>query len=118
MATEITNAGYQSIRDFIQGAWTYIELRDEVGTEILRLGVGDSRVSWTHVGDAQTLELQIVIKGDDSEVTLPQTFASSAIYAEGTAGEELAVESFSNFTMESIGDELTVIHQIEVPQLP
>lgn len=119
MATEITTAGYQSIRDFIQANWKYIELRDGVGSPIIRIGIGDARVTWTHLANAQTLKLQIVVKGSDSELSalLPKTFASSAIYAVSTAGTTFAVESFSNFTMEASGDELTVIHQLEIPQV-
>lgn len=117
MATEITNAGYKTVRDFIQNTWTFLELRDELGAPILRLGVGDSRVTWEHIADARVLKLQIIIKGTDAEINLPQTFASSALFTEKTGGEGLAVESFSNFTMESEGDELTVIHQLEIPQV-
>lgn len=117
MATEITSAGYQSLRNFVQSTWTHIELRDEVGSAILRLDVDDSRVSWEQLAGAQTLELKIIVKGTDSEVTLPRTFASSAIFSQASGGEELAMESFSPFTMEASGDELTVIHQLEIPQV-
>lgn len=117
MATEITNAGYQSLRDFVQSAWTFIELRDESGTAIVRLGVDDERVSWTHPENSQTLELRVVITGSDEEIELPSTFASSAIFTQASGGEELAKESFSAFTMEETGDELTVIHQLEIPQV-
>ena len=117
MATEITNAGYQSLRDFVQQEWTFIELRDEVGSAIVRLGVDDERVSWTHDSNSQTLELRVVISGSDSEIELPRTFLSSAIFKQAEGGEELAQESFSSFTMEGTGDELTVIHQLEIPQV-
>lgn len=116
MATEITNAGYQSIRDFVEANWKFIELRNESDTPILRLGVDDPRVSWIHTEGAGTLELRVVIKGSDAEITLPTTFASSAIYSQATDGSALAVEAFSPFTMEATGDELTVIHQLEIPQ--
>lgn len=117
MATEITSAGYQSLRNFVQATWTNIELRDEVGSAILRLDVADPRVSWEQLAGAQTLELKIIVKGTDAEVVLPRTFQSSAIFATATGGEELAMESFSPFTMEATGDELTVIHQLEIPQV-
>lgn len=117
MATEITNAGYQSLRDFVQQEWTFIELRDEVGSAIVRLGVDDERVSWEHIGGSGTLELKVVITGSDSEMTLPRTFQSSAIFTQAEGGVEMAEESFSPFTMEETGDELTVIHQLEIPQV-
>lgn len=117
MATEITSAGYQSLRDFVQANWKFIELRDEVGSAILRLGTDDARVTWEHTAGAQTLQLKMIVKGSDSEITLPRTFASSAVYTSAEGGTELAMESFSDFTMEETGDELTVIHQLEIPQV-
>ena len=115
--SEINTSGYQSIRDFVESNWKYIELRDENGTAILRLSTADSRVSWIHTAGSQTLELQIVVKGSDAEVTLPQTFASSAIYSVASGGSAHSIETFSNFTAEATGDELTVIHQLEIPEI-
>ena len=114
---EITSSGYQSIRDFVESNWKYIELRSDANTPILRLGVGDPRVSWIHNEGAQTLELQIVVKGSDPEINLPMTFASSAIYSQASGGSAHSVETFSPFTMEATGDELTVIHQLEIPEV-
>jgi len=114
---EINQDGYQSIRDFVQANWTYIELRDDTNTAILRLDPTDSRVSFTHVAGSQTLELQIVVSGSDTEVTLPQTFASSAIYDVASGGTAYSEESFTAFTMEGTSDQLTVKHQIQVPQV-
>lgn len=116
---EITTSGYQSIRDFVEANWKYIELRDENTTKVLRLGVGDARVKWIHTSNAQTLELQIIVKGTDAEVlsSLPKTFSSSAIYSVASDGTAHSIETFSPFTMEASGDELTVIHQLEIPQI-
>jgi hypothetical protein len=118
MATEINTAGYQSIRDYIQANWKYIELRDDVGSAIVRLSPTDSRVTWIHVANAQTLKLQIVVKGSDSDIPAPQTFSSSAIYSVATGGSAYSVGSLTTpFTMETDQDELTVIHSIQVPQV-
>lgn len=114
---EITSAGYQSIRDFVENNWKFIELRDSAGTPVLRIDTSDSRVSWEHTAGSQVLELKIVVKGSDAEVTLPQEFAQSAIFSDATGSEAYSVETFSSFTMESDGDELTVIHKLEIPQL-
>ena len=114
---EITAKAYQDLRDYITANWKYIELRDEEGAPVIRLGVGDPRVTWTNVEGAQTLELTITLRGTDSDITLPSTFASSAIYKVASGGEAYSVESFSAFTMEGEGDELTVKHQIQVPQV-
>lgn len=114
---EINASGYQSIRDYIQANWKYIELRDGIGTAILRADTSDNRVSWTHTAGSQTLELTIVVKGADAGITLPQTFASSAIYDVASGGNPFSVEAFTSFTMEGTGDELTVKHQIQVPKV-
>lgn len=114
---EINASGYQSIRDYIQANWKYIELRDGSGTPVLRISPSDSRVSWTHTAGFQTLELTIVVKGADAGITLPQEFASSAIYDVASGGSAYSVETFSTFTMVGTGDELTVKHQIQVPKV-
>ncbi|AKS37684.1 hypothetical protein NP92_04240 [Anoxybacillus gonensis] len=112
---EITSSAYQAIRDYIQANWQYIELRDDLGNPILRLSPSDSRVTSTIEG--QTVKLQIVVKGSDADITKPQTFASSAIYDVATGGQPYSIESFTSFTIESDMDELTVIHEIQVPQV-
>lgn len=115
---EITQKAYQDLRDYIQATWKYIEIRDDKDTPIMRLEVGvDPRVNWSHSANAQTLEITAVISGDDVDVTLPKTFAKTAIYKVATGGDAYSVEAFSAFTMESLADELTIKHQIEVPQV-
>jgi len=114
---EITAQAYQALRDYIESNWIYIELRDDVGTAIMRLDTSDVRVNWTHTAGAQTLELTVVLTGSDADITLPQTFASSAIYNVATGGDALSVENFVAFNMQNDADELTIKHQIEVPQV-
>lgn len=114
---EIKPEGYQAIRNFIQSNWQYIELRDENNTPIIRLSPSDPRVSWIHTAGDQTLKLQIVVKGSDSDIILPKTFASSHIYDTATGGNSFSDESFPAFTMQSENDQLTVIHEIQVPQV-
>ena len=114
---EIREVGYQAIRDFIQGSWTYIELRDGAGTPVLRLDTGDARVSYTHEVLSQTLELTVTLTGSDADVNLPQEFAQSALFSDGSSTNAYSIETFTSFTMESELDELTVKHQIEVPEL-
>lgn len=114
---EITQAAYQNLRDYIQSNWKYIELQDDTGVAIVRLSPSDSRVTWTHTAGEQTLKLQVIIKGSDTDVTAPKTFSKSVIYNVATGGSQLSVESFTPFTIEGDQDELTVIHSIEVPKV-
>ena len=116
---EISANGYQDIRNRIQAGWQYIELRDEAGVAIVRLPESDPRVTWTHEPGAQTLELTAVVKGDDTDIAplLPKTFGSAALYTVASGGEPMAVESFTQFTMSTAADQLTVIFKVEVPQV-
>jgi len=115
----ISSAGYQNLRDYIEANWKYIELRDASGNPIIRIGVGDPRVTWTHTSGAQTLELTAVIKGSDADMSgiLPKTFASAAIFSSASGGTALSSEAFSQFTMSVASDQITVKYQIEVPQV-
>lgn len=114
---EITQVGYQGIRNYIEENWKFIELQDDNGAKIVRLSPEDPRVEWTHAPGAQTLELSIVINGSDADITLPQVFAASAVYDSEEATEPMtAVESFSSFEMTMEEDQITVRHRIEVPQ--
>ena len=114
---EITQAAYQNLRDYIQVNWKYIELQDDLSNVIVRLSPSDSRVTWTHLAGEPTLKLQVIIKGSDTDIMAPKTFAKSIIYNVTTGGSQLSVESFTPFTIEGDQDELTVIHSIEVPKV-
>jgi hypothetical protein len=114
---EITASAYQALRNYIQNNWKYIELRDDAGNAIIRLSPSDSRVTWVHNAGDQVLKLQVIIKGSDADITKPKTFASRAIYDVATDGNAYSVESFAHFTIESDMDELTVIHEIQVPKI-
>jgi len=118
MPNEIEEAGYVTIRTFIIGDWEYIELRDDEDSPILRLGETDPRVDWIEDDpNEQVITIQIVVSGDDPEITLPQTFAVSALFNVDVGGDALAVEEFTEFTMTDEADQLTVQHSIEVPAL-
>ncbi|MCC3645823.1 hypothetical protein JGK52_03875 [Cytobacillus oceanisediminis] len=114
---EITSAAYQDLRSYIQSNWKYIELQDESGNKIVRLSPSDSRVTWTHLSAESVLKLQVIIKGSDADITSPKTFAKSVIYNVATGGSPFSTESFTPFKIESDQDELTVIHNIQVPQV-
>jgi len=114
---EITTDAYQNLRDYIESNWQYIELQDDTNAVIVRLDPSDSRVTWTHTASSQTLELQVVITGSDADITLPQTFAKSVIYNVVTGGNPFSTETFTAFDMTQAEDQLTVTHNVEVPQV-
>jgi len=114
---EITTFAYADLRNYIQANWNYIELQTDAGTPIIRLSPSDSRVTWTHTAGDQVLKLQVIVKGIDADITYPQTFGQSVIYNVATGGDAYSTETFTPFTIESDDDELTVIHNIQVPQV-
>ncbi len=117
---EVTEAGYQTIRDFIEGDWVWVELRDDTDTPIIRIDEPtDPRVTWTHSPGAQVLELQVELAGSDADIEplLPQTFQFSALFNVSTGGDPLAHEEFTAFTISTTEDQLTVFHELEVPEV-
>ena len=117
---EITTAGYQLLRDFIESGtgYAYIELQTASGVTWERLQISaDARCVWTHAPSAQTLELTITISGDDADVTLPEEFGKSVFFAEAEGGSALSTETFTTATLEHEDDELVIKHRIEVPQV-
>lgn len=113
---EIKQVAYQDLRNYIEANWKYIGLGNT--SEVLRLSTDDSRVSWIHSPNSAELQLKIVLKGNDSEVSLPTTISNSSIYNVASGEESFSTEILdSSFTFESENDELTVIHSIQVPQI-
>lgn len=114
---EIKAEGYVDLRTYIQDTWKYIELRKTDGTPVLRISTSDPRVVWTHAAGAQTLELTATLTGSDADITLPQAFGQSAIYKVASGGTPFSVEPFTEYSMESANDKLTVKHTIQVPKV-
>lgn len=112
---EISTAAYTDLRNYIQSNWNYIELQDESGTAIVRLSPSDSRV--TSIIEGNNVKITVVVKGSDSDIIAPSTFAKSVIYNVASGGDKLSEETFTPFTVEGDQDELTVIHNIQVPQV-
>jgi len=119
---QISEFGYSKLRQYIEANWKYIELQDASGTPVIRLGVGDSRVTWTHTAGSQTLQLQIIVNGTDVGATAqsPKTFAKSAIFDVASGGTAIAIEDFlpgDVSTITKAEDKVTLRHDIQVPQI-
>lgn len=117
MASELSAAGYQDLRTYINTNWAFIELRNAQNGAILRLGTTDPRVSWKHAAGAQELILQVEISGSDSGISLPMTVAGSAIFKGGTGGSAMSADTFTSVTLENVLDKVTIQHRIQVPQI-
>lgn len=132
---EITGKAYESIRAHLVDTITRVVLKDDIGEVILNLPIAsDDRLTWIHptkevqtgwdqlgnpiyktVPDTQTLQLEIVITGSDSEITLPTTFAEVELHDD--ISNKISVESFEPFMMTQPEDQITITHNIEVPKV-
>lgn len=135
---EIREDGYITLRTFIAENWDTLSLQDETGNEVISINLTED--NWIHdketkevwagydgqnrpvyedveIETNQTMEIQVIVTGEDVE-TLPSTVAQSVIKGtSGTISRDVSVETFQPFTFESTGDELTITHKINVPQL-
>jgi hypothetical protein len=116
MATEIPSAGYEQLRDYVQNNWGFISVLDDTGTEITRIDVAaDGRASWST--GAQTRSITVTVAGSDADVTTPVTISGSELYDSDVATDVLSSDSFTGATLEKDADELTVEHEVQVPQV-
>ena len=115
MATELPNAGYEDLREYVRDNWDYIELQDDVDDQVTRIDVDtDDRASWATDGDIR--RVTVTVSGSDADVTTPVTITSSHLFKADSGGNSLSNDSFSGATLEEDGDELTVEHEVQVPQ--
>ncbi|WP_010651183.1 hypothetical protein [Oceanobacillus massiliensis] len=132
---EVTAKTYTKLQLAIQNDVSLIEIRDDLGASLERISLPDDRISWIHptrqedmsrdqmgtwiqetVPDGSTLQLQVVLSGTDPMfATLPKTFGGIGL--EDEYGFIISEETFTTFTMTQAEDKLTIVHNIEVPQV-
>ena len=114
---EFLEAGYQDIRDHVENTWTYVEVRDDEDSVVLRIGAEDERVEWTHDPESQELRLELLLSGSDEEITVGTTTVNkSVIYKTDDGGEPLAEEYYSPFVFDQEEDELLIVHRLQIPK--
>lgn len=130
MPTELTEAGYESIRTLMNSSrsapaqWDYIALVDDTGTEQIRVSItGDNDASWSTEDqdsdtNSETMVVTYTVTGADFG-SLPVTINKSQLYDESGVGNgsALSEDSFADATLAASGDELTVTHKVEVPEV-
>lgn len=117
MATEIPEAGYQDIRDYIQNNWTYIALIGPGDVEITRIPISDERANWMHEPNAQELVYVVTVTGADAEITLPCQIIGSKLYKTASGGSAMSETTFDEYVLRGNEDSLTVRHRVQVPQI-
>lgn len=121
--SEILESGYEELRRAIDPNQTHEdfdvqELLDDTDSQIVRESTGHDSVQVIS-GDAENpFTLQTTIDGDDSRITLPQTFSGSRVFKEDVDGSEVTeIESHTDVTLEQSDDQIVVEHDVEVPQI-
>lgn len=123
MATEITNAGYQSIRDFIESNWKYLEIRDQGSNPILasRIDVSSStgindQFEWKHEAFSQVLRIEGKITGEDVN-QLGDTAYEIAVFTQASGGTPVHVGTSDPFVFNNTADECNIVYTFQVPEL-
>lgn len=118
MPTEVREAGYEGLRDFIVSpdGWRYVELRSEDGTVIGRFDLYGDEASWIDAS-GQTLQAEVNLTLPDERIDPPTTITQSLSYDQEEGGEILAEDDFDEgIFLEISGDEVIVTHEVQVPQ--
>jgi len=110
----INQYGYEKIRSWILGSWTFLELRSPDGTVLKRFGVADG-LTITGNATTQELEYRLVVNGDAT--FLGQTVGKSVLFDSADSTNAIATEVFTAFEFLSADDQLTVNHRLQVPQI-
>lgn len=119
---EISVAGYDSIKSFIEANWKYIEIQTSGGTKIVRRQVGLAGSGATvepREDTGRTVVIKVVVRGSDADMpALPVIAARSVVRSVNSdSGTIVSNETLSGtFTFQDDGDQLTVYHKIHVPQ--
>ena len=123
---EISEAGYENLRDAMEGnalPWKYIELQTSSGTKITRRQIGLAGSGATleaRENGGQTIVFKVVVNGGDPGMpALPVTGAKSVIKDQDSdEAPGLSIETLStSFTFQESADQLTVYHKVQVPEV-
>lgn len=118
MTSPIESAGYTDLRSYVESNWTTIALLDTSDTEITRIDLtSDSRVTLNSDSATNPLEYEILISGDDSDITLPVTIDTTEVYKSSGATTRMGADTYADATLQNSGDELVLTHQIALPQI-
>jgi hypothetical protein len=114
--TEITEAGYESIRGYIENGWNYIELFDDTDTSLGRWEINSAKANWIHADGDQTLIARLIVTGAD--VGVGNTAKGTRFFETSSSTTILHTSDFNYmFTFGDADDQLTVEHSIEVPKV-
>lgn len=122
--SEITNDGYQSLRDFVNSStaspndWDYIEIYDDASNPVTRVSItGDTRCQWLDVDGDKTLQVEFDVTGSDADIPISTTLKYSAIWDSASGGRQVTPkEQFAEAVINQSGDNVVITHSINIPQ--
>lgn len=124
MASEVNEEAYQDFRQVVNSSlstpnqWDWIALIDDSGVEHTRIQISaDSRAQWMTDETNQTQQVEVTVTGSDSDINTTVTLAESALYEVSSGGTARHRDSMTSATLAEAGDEVTVRHNIETPQV-
>ncbi|WP_342598807.1 hypothetical protein MHB48_15225 [Psychrobacillus sp. FSL H8-0483] len=111
---QINNYGYEKLREYILSNWKYLEIQTPTSEVLKRYSTSNGLVI-TGTSTSTELEYKLVITGDAT--FLSKTVGKSVLFNVATNGSPIATEVFNPFTFETVDDQLTIIHKLQVPQI-
>ena len=116
--SELTDSGYQSIREYVQNNWSHIEIYDDAKNAITRVDIdGDVRCQWKDLDSDKTLQVEFSVTGSDGDIPIPTTLKYSAIWDSSTGGYRTTEkEQMAEAVFNQNGDNVVVTHSIDIPQ--
>jgi len=113
--------GYTDLRNYLQNNWNHIAVLDDTGTEQIRLEVGtDSNATFISDSSTNPLTAELVVSGQniqDAGGSLPVTLNKTEAYKSSSATTVMGSDTMSDATLEQSGDEVTITHDYEMPQI-
>ena len=113
MPSEITDSAYQDHRDHIMSNYNHLELLEGVTTHYTIDITGSWVQDPNNDGSDYLLQVEETVTG--SEIGVGTTVDTSAVY-DVDGGDLKGENTQASFTFETEEDELTVVHQFEIPQ--
>ena len=117
MPQEVTEDGYQDVRDHLEDIWEHLSLIDDDDEEVTRISISDERADWEHNAGDQVIEFRVDISGDDADIPHGTTFEASDLYRVSSGGDGRAKDNWSPSTIAGDEDGLTVFHRVQIPRL-
>lgn len=108
--------GYDVIRQNLQTSITHISIVDNASTEIVRIPVGDSRVTATNDNTGNTLTYTVVLTGSDADMGVGKTVGAYGLYDVATGGSAIDSDTFASAaTFNSTADQITLTITVNAP---